>query len=103
MNLANGALFTRKDNTLNVCINAWPETTMIIGGMDKKPKSAKLTSSGKSVEATLKGSRLILSGLPAQPPDKPGTVIALEFDSAPVQNSTANRIVYAVLGGGPEP
>ena len=102
VNLANGALFTRKDNTLNVCINAWPETTMIIGGMDKIPKSAKLTLSGKSVEATMKGSRLILSGLPAQPPDKPVTVIALEFDSAPVQNSTANRIVYAVLGGGPE-
>jgi hypothetical protein len=50
----------------------------------------------------MKGSRLILSSLPAQPPDKPVTVIAVEFDAAPVQNSTANRIVCAVLGGGPE-
>jgi hypothetical protein len=54
------------------------------------------------VVGTVKGSRLILSGLPAQPPDQPVTVIALEFDAAPIQNSTANRIVYAVLGGGPE-
>jgi alpha-L-fucosidase len=102
VNLANGALFTRKSNTIHVCINAWPGTTMIIGGIDKKPKSAKLAVSGKDVGVTVEGSRLILSGLPAQPPDKPVTVIALEFDAAPIQNSTANRIVYAVLGGGPE-
>ena len=102
MNLGNGALFTRKGNTIHVCVNAWPGTTMIIGGIDKKPKSADLEVSGNDVEVTVKGSRLILSGLPAQPPDGPVTVIALEFDAAPIQNSTANRIVYAVLGGGPE-
>ncbi|HYK88860.1 MAG TPA: alpha-L-fucosidase [Acidobacteriota bacterium] len=102
VNLVNGALFTRKDNTIHVCINAWPGTTLIIGGIDKKTKSAKLAVSGRSVEATVKGSQLILSSLPAQPPDKPIAVIALEFDSAPIQNSLANRIVYDVLGGGPE-
>jgi alpha-L-fucosidase len=75
---------------------------MIIGGIEEKPKSAKLAVSGKSVDISMTGLRLILSGLPVQPPDMPVTVIELEFDLAPIQNSTANRIVYAVLGDGPE-
>lgn len=102
VNLAMGALFTRTGNTINVHVTSWPGTSFTIGGIHEPPKGARLLASGKRVGAVLEGSRLVLSGLPAQAPDQPITVIAVDFDKAPVQNSLANRIVYDVLGGGPE-
>ncbi|MGA2608560.1 MAG: alpha-L-fucosidase [Terriglobia bacterium] len=99
---ANGALFTRQDNMIYTHIHSWPGTTLTIGGIQKKPKVAKLMVSGREVEVEHKGTQLIFSDLPNKPPDDPVTVIAAEFESAPVQNSLATRIVYAVLGGGPE-
>ena len=102
VNLATGALFTRTGNTIHVHLTSWPGTSVTIGGINERPKGARLLASGKAVDVTTRGSRLVLSGLPEQAPDQPLTVIDVEFEKAPVQNSLANRIVYAVLGGGPE-
>jgi alpha-L-fucosidase len=102
VNIASGALFTRKDNTIYVHITCWPGTSFTIGGIDEQPKGARLLASGKAVDAVVRGSQLVLSGLPSQAPDQPFTVIAVDFDSAPVQDSLANRIIYDVLGGGPD-
>jgi alpha-L-fucosidase len=101
VNLSNGALFTRKNNTIYVHLTSWPGKSITIGGIIQKPKWARLLVSGRDVTAELKGSQLIFSGLPTSPPDHPVTVMAAEFESAPVQNALANRIIYAVLGGGP--
>jgi alpha-L-fucosidase len=101
VNIASGALFTRKDSTIHIHITCWPGTSFTIGGINEQPKGARLLASGKSVDAALRGSQLVLSGLPAQAPDQPLTAVAVDFDSAPVQDSLANRIIYDVLGGGP--
>jgi len=102
VNLATGALFTRTGNTINVHLTSWPGTSFTIGGIHQPPKGARLLASGRRVDAILKGSQLVLSGLPSQAPDRPLTVIAVDFEEAPVQKSLANRIVYDVLGGGPD-
>jgi len=102
VNLASGALFTRKNSTIYIHLTSWPGKSITIGGIEKKPKWAKLAVSGKNLDIAQKGTQLIFSGLPETPPDDPVTVIAAEFESAPIQDSLANRIVYAVLGGGPQ-
>jgi len=87
-----GALVAQKGNTVYLYMVSWPGTTLTIGGIDRKPLRATLLVTGQEIAVELRGTRLILSGLPSDPPDDPVTVLALEFDSEPIQNSMATRI-----------
>jgi alpha-L-fucosidase len=71
---------------------SWPGSALTIGGIEKKPLRARLLVTGQDITVELRGTRLILSGLPIDPPDNPVTVLTLEFDSPPIQNSMATRI-----------
>ena len=93
VHLSNIAGFTRKGNTLYSHVYFWPGATATIGGISTPPKSAKLLASGKDVKFTHAGSQLMFTDLPAKAPDDPVTVIAAEFESEPMQNSLADRVI----------
>jgi len=83
---SNYALFTRKGNTLYIHVYYWPGETVAVGGLTTKVKSARLLASGKDVAFTQDGFRVRFTGLPAQAPDDPVTVIAAECDAEPAQD-----------------
>ena len=87
-----GVYFSRKGNTIYFYIASWPGSSLTIGGIREKPKSAKFLASGREVKADIDGTRLVFSELPKQAPDDPVTVIVAEFETAPVQDSEAVRI-----------
>jgi alpha-L-fucosidase len=93
ISIADGVFFSRKDNTIYLYILNWPGTSFTIGGIHQKPKSARYLASGIDVKFELNGTRLVFSGLPETSPDEVVTVIAAEFESAPVQDSMATRVV----------
>jgi alpha-L-fucosidase len=86
------ANFTRKGNTLYIQVYFWPGDSVSIGGLTNKVLSAKLLKTGENVKVDQDGFRTRFSGLPAQPPDNPVTVIAAECDSEPVQPPDYVRI-----------
>ena len=53
----------------------------------RRCRSAKLLATGKSVNFKQEDFRVQFTGLPAAPPDSPVTVIAVECDSEPVQDT----------------
>ena len=83
--------YTRKGNTLYTHVHFWPGSTVTVGGVKTKVKSAKLLATGQEVAFKQKGRQLIFSGLPLQPPDDPVTVIAAECESEPVQDALSSR------------
>jgi alpha-L-fucosidase len=84
---SNYASFTRKGNTLYVHVHYWPGDVVAFSGLKTSVKSAKLLAGGKKVEFEQDPYRVRLTGLPVQPPDHPVTTIAIECESAPVQDS----------------
>ncbi len=83
-NLAN---FTRKGNTLYIHAYFWPGETFALGGLRTKVKSAQLHASRKNVQFEQDRFRVRFTGLPATPPDDPVTVLAVECESEPVQDT----------------
>jgi len=84
--------YTRKGNTLYTHVHFWPGSTVTVGGVTTKVKSARLLATGREVAFTLKGRQLIFSGLPQEPPDELVTVIAAECESEPVQDALSSRV-----------
>jgi alpha-L-fucosidase len=84
--------YTRKGNTLYTHVHFWPGSTVTVGGVTTKVKSARLLATGREVAFTQKQRQLIFSGLPAEPPDELVTVIAAECESEPVQDALSSRV-----------
>jgi len=80
------ANFTRKGKTLYVHLHSWPGPECGIGGLRTKVVSAKLLPRKSRVEFVQNDFGLRLIGLPAEPPDDPISVIALECESIPAQD-----------------
>jgi len=76
---------TVRGKTLYLHVFAWPGTELAFGGLRSTVKSARLLATGERVPFEQRGSRLILRGLPAEPPDSPASVIVLECASKPRQ------------------
>ena len=93
ISVADGVVFSRKDNIIYFYVQNWPGASFTIGGIHQKPKSAKYLASGQDVKFELIGTRLVFSELPEKSPDEVVTVIMAEFESAPVQDSMATRIL----------
>jgi alpha-L-fucosidase len=83
--------YTRRGNTLYTVIYFWPGNTMAVGGVHFQVKSARLLATSTPVSFRQKGSQLIFSGLPADSPDDPVTVIAVECDSEPIQDGLSSK------------
>jgi alpha-L-fucosidase len=84
--------FTRKGNTLFTHVYFWPGDTVTIGGVTTRVRSARLLATNQEVRFTQRGRQLIFSGLPAQAPDSPVTVIASECESEPIQHALSSVV-----------
>lgn len=79
--------FTRKGNTLYVHVHFWPGNTVAVGGLRTKVLSARMFVSKQPVEFKQEEFRVQFTGLPDHPPDPLATVIEVECDSEPVQDT----------------
>ena len=77
--------FTRRGNTLYLQVHFWDGPSLSVPGIESKVLSARLLATGEKVTFLQDKYRLLLSGLPATPPDHPVTVIELECDREPLQ------------------
>lgn len=83
--------FTRKGNTLYMHTYFWPGSTVSLGGLTTKVKSAKLLPSGKNVDFKQEEFRVQFTGLPEKAPEEPVSVLAIECESEPNQDQEATR------------
>jgi hypothetical protein len=75
---------TAKGNTAYLHVFRWPGETACIAGVGNEVKSARLLATGQEAKVTrASNGRVIMSGLPADPPDPYDAVIALELDGPP--------------------
>ena len=79
--------FTRKGNTLYMHVYFWPGNYVAISGLMTKVKSARYLATGENINFQQTDFQLKLTGLPVQPPDEPATVLAIECEAEPVQNT----------------
>jgi len=61
----------------------WPGKTAVFSSIKNKIISAKILADGRDLKFEQQEGRLIITGLPEKPPDKYGTVIALELKGKP--------------------
>jgi alpha-L-fucosidase len=85
--------FTAKGSTMYLHIRNWPGPTAVVGGLTNRVKSARLLASGEPVRFEQTENRLLLQGLPIEPPDPFATVIALEVDGTPLQRLGAGCVI----------
>jgi alpha-L-fucosidase len=85
------ANFSRKGNTLYMHVHFWPGSTVSLGNLTTKVKSARLLPDGKNVEFKQEEFRVQFTGLPEKAPDEPVSVIAIECESEPSQDQGAIR------------
>ncbi|MGH9432872.1 MAG: alpha-L-fucosidase [Terriglobia bacterium] len=79
--------FTRKGNTLYMHVDFWPGRYVAIGGLRTKVLSAKLLTTGQKVDFQQDDFRAKFTGLPEKAPDELATVLAIECESEPVQDT----------------
>jgi alpha-L-fucosidase len=84
---SNYASFSRKGNTLFMHVHFWPGSTVALGGLRNKVRSAKLVASGRDVKFDQDDFRTRFVGLPEKAPDDPVTTIAIECDGEPHQDT----------------
>jgi alpha-L-fucosidase len=81
------ANFTREGNKLYIHVHFWPGETVSIGGLTNKVLSAKLLPAGQAVQFQQDPFRTQFLGLPANSPDPLVSVIEVECDGEPDQNT----------------
>jgi alpha-L-fucosidase len=81
------ANFTRKGNSLFIHVYNWPGSTVAVGGLRTKVLSARLFGTGQAVKVEQEEFRVKFTGLPEQAPDDLATVIEVQCDSEPVQDT----------------
>lgn len=74
---------TARDNTLYLVIDKWHGSRLTLGRVTGRALRARLLHPAREVAFTQEGPRIFLSGLPAERPDSPATVIAIEMDQPP--------------------
>ncbi len=77
--------WTAKGNIAYFHSHNWPGSELVIGGLKSKVLRAELLATGRRLRFKQSGPRLILSGLPAKPPDPLVTVIKLPLRGKPRQ------------------
>jgi alpha-L-fucosidase len=79
--------FTRKGNTLYIHVHFWPGNTLAIGGLRTKVLSARMYTTKQTVEFNQGEFRVQFTGLSDHPPDPLATVLEVECESEPTQNT----------------
>lgn len=82
---------TSKGNTLFLHVHAWPGTEIRIGAVVTKAVSARFLATGKSIPFEQNVDFIRIAPVPEKEPDPPMTVIAIEFESEPVQDMVHAR------------
>ncbi|MCF7838916.1 MAG: alpha-L-fucosidase [Candidatus Marinimicrobia bacterium] len=81
--------FTVKGNNLYLLVRRWQPETLVIGGLQMNVRRVVLLgATEREVAFQQAGTRLVLSGLPANPPDPVCPVLRLECDRAPALYQT---------------
>ncbi len=70
---------TAKGNNAYLHIFRWPGSTAVITGIGSRVLSAEILASGKKLRFKHEQGKLVITGMPSQPPDKHGTVIKLKL------------------------
>ena len=79
--------FTRKGNTLYIHVYFWPGSTVAVGGLRAKVLNARVQTTKQPVEFKQEEFRVQFTGLPSHPPDPLATVLEIECDGEPVQDT----------------
>ncbi len=79
--------FTRKGNTLYMHVYYWPGEYVAIGGLKTKVKSARMLTTGQNVKFEQTEFQAKFTGLPQRAPDELATVLEIECDSEPIQDT----------------
>ncbi len=74
---------TVRGRSLYWLVRRWPGASATLGGLEAKVTAATLLGTNRAVDFTQTDGRLILSGLPENPPDPVCPVIRLECDRRP--------------------
>jgi alpha-L-fucosidase len=85
------ARFTRKGNTLYMHVHFWPGNWVAIGGMKTKVHSARLLTTGQPVKVEQTEFQAKFTGLPERSPDPLATVLEIQCDGEPVQDTLWER------------
>jgi alpha-L-fucosidase len=85
------AQFSRQGNTLYMHVHFWPGSTVSLGGLTNRVKSARLLVGGKEIKFDQDQFRLRMTGLPEKAPDDPVTTIGIECDGEPHQDTRKVR------------
>ena len=86
------ANFTRRGNNLYIHAYFWPGDELAVGGLQQRVLSAKLYATGQPVQFEQERFRVRFTGLPKTAPDPIATVLAVECDGEPTQDTLAIRI-----------
>jgi alpha-L-fucosidase len=81
------AAFTRKGNTLYMHVYFWPGEYVAIGGLKTKVNSARIMTTGQPVKVEQTEFQAKFTGLPQKAPDDLATVLEIECDGEPVQDT----------------
>ncbi|MGA3206163.1 MAG: alpha-L-fucosidase, partial [Bryobacteraceae bacterium] len=84
--------FIVRGNKLYIMVQFWPGSELSIGGMKTKAVSARLYGSSAPVKFDQDDFRLRFTGLPASAPDPMVSVLEVEFEGPPEQDSLGVRI-----------
>lgn len=84
--------FTSRNNTLFVHIYYWQGRELTIGGVTTKVRSAKLLATNENISFVQRGRQLIFSGIPVKKDDDLIPVIAVEFESEPIQHALSSLV-----------
>jgi len=87
---------TVRGNTLYWLLRRWPGETAILGGLECEVQRASFVGSGGQISFSQTAGRLMLTGLPANPPDAVCPVICLECDRPPTMYLSGGLRVPAV-------
>lgn len=72
--------FTARGNTLYVHLLNWPGSTLNLGSVQGKAKSARLMHPEQTLELKQDDRRIVVTGLPETAPLQFGGVVAIEYD-----------------------
>jgi alpha-L-fucosidase len=79
--------FTRKGNTLYMHVYFWPGEYVAIGGLKTKVNSARIMTTGQPVKVEQTEFQAKFTGLPQKAPDDLATVLEIECDGEPIQDT----------------
>ncbi|MEA2012235.1 MAG: alpha-L-fucosidase [Verrucomicrobiota bacterium] len=75
--------FTAKGNNLYFWIKHWVGQTLTIGGLESKVKKVFFLDGGEELKFQQKETKLVILGLPENPPDSLCTVLKIECETPP--------------------